>query len=135
MRELKFRAWGAHHYSTGTARKYYVYFKLGDLDEEYLIRDGSYISEMCDDIPRPIIEQFTGLHDKNGKEIYEGDILDIRGEGVSKRKVIFEAPSYNIDNYDNGDYYDGDNPYCHPWERSIVIGNIHENPELLEVQT
>ena len=68
-----------------------------------------------------IVEQFTGLHDKNGKEIYEGDIVT---DGVGKYKIIYDLKLA------------GYQPYCifrdDPENYCEVIGNIYENPELLE---
>ena len=66
------------------------------------------------------IGQFTGLHDKNGKEIYEGDVVYIAGLGNTE--MIFPF----TDLYDSLAHteYGGD--------IENVIGNIHDNPELLK---
>ena len=85
------------------------------------------------------IGQCTGLKDKNGKLIYEGDVLRYRKEEYNdewkKSKVVwsgdYDYPAFDIDDIQfdtsNGlSYLIGDN-----WEFE-VIGNIYENPELLE---
>lgn len=70
------------------------------------------------------VGQFTGLRDRNGKEIYEGDIL--RGGGNVFVQVEYDAPQFCYK--DNGFGYKFLN---HP-ENFEVIGNIHDTPELLE---
>lgn len=77
---------------------------------------------------RFIYLQFTGLHDKNGKEIYEGDVVewqtDIdRDYYGGKYGFIYEAVEFK-----GGSFY----PVCNMDEYEFeVIGNIFENPEML----
>ncbi|EIM1745213.1 hypothetical protein LMS60_002565 [Listeria monocytogenes] len=83
------------------------------------------------------IGQYTGLKDKNGKKIFEGDIVrNINGEYsyigiVNKDRYTFYikgvAPEDNYDFADVSDTVTGKSSL-------IVIGNIHENPELLEAK-
>jgi len=70
------------------------------------------------------IGQFTGLCDKNGKEIYEGDIANI--SRLKNQLVIYKDCKFGTQN--------GSSFYClGNWDRKFeVIGNIHENPELLK---
>ena len=77
-----------------------------------------------------IVMQFTGLHDKNGKEIYEGDILyeNCIG-GDDKGQVVFMDGSFDLLS-DDGAIGLGPQIIYGKYE---VIGNIYENPELLEV--
>ncbi len=86
MREIKFRAW------SNTAKVMHPEWKK--LDDE----NGEYI-----------LMQYTGLKDKNGKEIYEGDVLRGRFNGAVK---------WTTDMYNDGwsDY----------WNESEIIGNIYE---------
>lgn len=72
------------------------------------------------------VGQFTGLYDKNGKKIYEGDIVmvDFLDRYVDVRYV---GGGFEV--------FEGDYPsalLCAVYEECIVIGNIHDNPELLE---
>ena len=129
MREIKFRAWDIE------LKRYIHEFNYNG----YEINDNNgaiYITKHLDtsgETPLLEIEQFTGLHDKNGKEIYEGDI------------VKYDTPPENglaaISSYiGNNLYFCWHNSPVPPTNADIfgckdeleVIGNIHENPELLE---
>ena len=76
------------------------------------------------------IGQFTGLHDKNGKEIYEGDILSQNGFIWG---VYFEVGAFFISKNGKHDPYDYGVERLNPYTASgsIVLTNIHDNPELL----
>lgn len=82
-----------------------------------------------------ILMQFTGLHDKNGKEIYEGDIVESKwmlefvGE-VKFNEFEIEETYEPIINTVLGWNVRGVSLAAEEWE---IIGNIFENPELLEV--
>lgn len=126
-REIKFRGksiinntYGDWLHSSG--------IKYGD-DVELMYCDEE-ISEEWNYIDRETLGQYTGLHDKNGKEIYEGDIVkyrDSRGQHIEK--VIF----------DKGCFYAGMHwgsstrvaPKLINTRITEVIGNIYDNPELL----
>ena len=83
-----------------------------------------------------IFQQFIGLKDKNNKEIYEGDILHHVFDGASYPKEARDeiltcvwgkhSGLYSFENH-NAEYY-----WAEIANRCEVIGNIFENPELLE---
>jgi uncharacterized phage protein (TIGR01671 family) len=78
-----------------------------------------------------IIQQFTGLEDKYGNEIYEGDIVMWRGYEVENGKQIRPERILTISDYIKNTY----NLMCiteGTGEVVEVIGNIYENPELME---
>lgn len=90
----------------------------------------------------PPVMQFTGLHDKNGKEIYEGDIVRIENflthwetePPIDWRifEIIYNQYTWNLRNpYISTPLADYDTKTLEPWHIE-TIGNIFENPDLLE---
>jgi hypothetical protein len=122
-RQIKFRAWGRID-----KRMYPIAFPSWNGIVEGKI---DFVNHEVIEIPQegddtPVLMQFTGLHDKNGKEIYEGDIV-VTPRGIS-RQVVF------LDGCFQGIYiYDSCNGNClREWGSSLeIVGNVYENPELL----
>lgn len=125
MRELEFRAWD-------TEAKCYI-------REPILVDNFGNVYEVCEKSspvkgtclitgkPNVILEQYTGVKDDNDKEIYEGDIVDYNDDGGYIGVVKYDAPEFYLD---AGATIFRAILKGSPHQR--VIGNIHENKELLE---
>ena len=113
MREIKFRAW---------EKNLKQIIPVHNIDfEARMINTGGpwrHFGEIE-------LMQYTGLHDKNGREIYEGDILYDSGEYYSPVIWSKEYAGWFIQTYD------GPEP-LYEQGNVIICGNIHDNPELLK---
>lgn len=140
-REIKFRWWDRNHKRiiqsdclliNANGKTITEWVKIGDYD--YLLVAGENADLM----------QFTGLLDKKGKEIYEGDLIKIDGHGrikpiiqvkwiAEKACFGFEASWVDEKNDNQLELY-----MYHNFKEEImtieIIGNIYENPELLEAR-
>jgi len=115
MREIRFRAWDKVENRGMFYGGFTVHATNGEIESDF------YNSENL------IIMQFTGLKDKNGNDIYEGDILGIDNEVIAP--VTFEDGSYQIISLRE----QGRSPLIQDRSKRLsIIGNIHQNPELLE---
>lgn len=98
-------------------------------DELYCIGDGITYMVSAEDL---VLMQSTGLVDKNGKEIFEGDILDYKG----RKALVRWHGSYASFIYRFVDELQKRNTEWKPlylaYMKCEIIGNIYENPELLE---
>jgi uncharacterized phage protein (TIGR01671 family) len=120
VREIKFRAWdeGLMEYSS---------------TDVFGLDAGDILQRFDNDN----VMQFTGLYDKNGKEIYENDVVKIALNRHDKpmciRHVVWECGRWAVE-VGNGDFVTLDScPGGYISRNEVqVIGNIYENPELVE---
>ncbi|WP_249334494.1 YopX family protein [Zhenhengia yiwuensis] len=141
MRAIKFRAWDAKY-------KYMNYKVMVGMYGDNVMDDENYTACSMWIEPKKVdykcephwgnfepyhkdilLMQYTGLKDNNGKEIYEGDIVEAQciGGRDFKGVVKFYDCEFVIDNGEDAI------PLFDKVDLRIVMGNIYENPELLEV--
>ena len=124
-REIEFRG-----YNPKNGKWLYGYY-LVNRGKHYIVPDGiqppSATPEDFEAEPESI-GQYTGLQDRNGKKIYEGDIVLQQGySGVQPMEVRFEQGAFITG------YHHGSSTRKTPMlvsRKCMILGNIHDNPEL-----
>lgn len=131
MREIKFRAWDKENNEMVYQNKLIYNGKYKFYVDKYgMVLTKVKVFNIYEDVQADIM-QYTGLKDKNGKEMYEGDIVERTFLNLIERDkfigtIKYYEGTYNIDN---------DKEACsvfHEIDTFEVIGNIYENKELLE---
>lgn len=120
MREIKFRAW-----DNSDKEKPYM---LGP----YELSDSIFNNK---EVRKLELMQYTGLKDKNGVEIYEGDIVELLGWSSQTKSDGYTFIEWDIDeigwNFNRSQYAEDRYDFRKAIQNCLVIGNIHQNPELL----
>lgn len=123
-REIKFRFWDRVHQCWLNPDEAMVY------GNGAVAWDGQWVTGEVD------VVRFTGLTDKNGKEIFEGDVVNISApeweyQSYTRQEVFMDArgwyPWTDVTDEIGASYLASDNP-----KDIEVIGNIYESPELLK---
>ena len=130
MRKIKFRVWDKatkHMHICGEDVHDSCWYDNNNNFHYYNLQNGEGSGEHGD----YILMQYTGLHDKNGKEIYEGDI--VRVENTDLAQIIYDEDrmAWGIKPI-NDFYFDSPLLADNTSLELEVIGNIYDNPELLE---
>lgn len=149
MRDILFRGKATNREDY---RVYRTTYKNGDWVYGLLTDKENYLgfAEMtneagvqCIEVDKDTVEQYTGLIDKNGKKIFEGDICDFSILGRDHTLVEisiqhgcagFEPLDYDSVHPDDQEwksFWDNEEHYMWNTNYFTVIGNIHDNPELL----
>ena len=137
MRAIKFRAWDNENNQMLDVQE--LNFEDCFYGGEMQIKTTMY-NDYFDYREMPLM-QFTGLHDENGKEIYEGDIVELSEEGRKLYGTSNElAKKYQLVGFKDGAFMTCRNKYLidefdtYLWimkNFATVVGNIYENKELL----
>jgi hypothetical protein len=126
MRTIKFRGYSEQ-------LKCFVYGFFQEVEVEGVVYSYIFWQGNVTPVRADSVAQFTGLQDRNGKEIYERDIVKIKNNGILV--VCFFKGEFKLQTLI--EYHKNRNIYAliSHLEFSECIGNIDENPELLSTQT
>jgi len=115
MREIKFRVQAVDN----SGQKYWIEFDLFKSLENPIAKGDAYGHTIL----KETVSQFTGLKDKNGVEIWEGDIMQHANSSVEPMPIVYNK-KHAIFCFDDGYYSITDSSF-------EVIGNIFDNKELI----
>lgn len=104
----------------------------GIVKKKYYLSEIPFMHDKCDVwqiLPIVYVRQFTGLKDKNGVDIYDGDIIE---KYFEKFEIIWNEGAWQLTKIN--DWYKQQFYIAHlfDYEKAVVVGNIYENPELLK---
>lgn len=132
MREIKFRVWDKdckRMHVCGDNTHDTIYFFEDNCACYYNLQNGEGSSP--DGTGTYKLMQYTGLCDKNGVEIYEGDVL-LWGDDNRQNQVVFSQGSFQMQRYGGLAPLRYHNLINSEAMNAEVIGNIYENPDLIE---
>lgn len=132
-RENKFRVWDQN--SKKWPKEDYVLFPDGKPGWGYWEYGTFKTDSYYQDEKGLVVEQFTGLKDRNGKEIYEGDIVQYDHDKDMKSKIVYKFGCFYAVNTLGSEFMSDVLLGSLIMSNKIeVIGNVHTNPELLEAE-
>lgn len=132
MREIKFRG---KEIKEGNFTGWWVFGDYCSIPNPNILFKNSNDEIDCAVIDPETVGQFTGLKDKNGTEIYEGDIVECVYDGIlNVYVVVYDLSELGFKGTNGKANYGNNFEYLQCCEEIIVIGNIYENKDLLEVE-
>lgn len=133
MRDIKFRVWDKetkHMHICGEDVHDTINFEI-ETNRAYYYNLQNGCGSLREDSDY-VLMQYTGLKDKNGKEIYEGDIIKICAEGLGGEaigKIVYDE--YDLAFVLKNEVEELSECLWYAEQQLEVIGNIYDNPELL----